>query len=186
MKYIEENKKWCFYLIIFSCESALLNILNKWTTAIDNDNMNGAILLDLRNDFDLIDHDILIQKLRMYKCFHITIDWFTSYIKGRSQCTIYNSKLSDTLPIKTGVPQGSILGSLLFILFINDLLIALQDTNTDMSADDSTLTAQAKITPQLEEKLSSDAAKVSTWCQENHIAANTTKTKVMLVTTWQK
>ncbi len=74
---------------LFSCESALLNILNKWTTAINNDNMNGAILLDLRKAFDLIDHDILIQKLRMYKCSDITIDLFTSYIKGRSQCTIY-------------------------------------------------------------------------------------------------
>ncbi len=171
---------------LFSCESALLNILNKWTTAKDNDNMNGVILLGLRNAFDLINHDILIQKLRMYKCSDITIDWFTSYIKGRSQCTIYKGKLSDTLPIKTGVPQGSILGPLLFILFINDLPMALQDTDTDMYADDSTLTAQAKTTPELEEKLSSDAAKVSTWCQENHMAANTTKTKVMLVTTWQK
>ncbi len=64
--------------------------------------------------------------------------------------------------------------------------MALQDTDTDMYADDSTLTAQANTTPELEEKLPYDAAKVSTWCQENHMAANTTKTKVMLVTTWQK
>ncbi len=111
----------------------------------------------------------------------ITIDWFTCYIKGRSQCTIYKGKLSDTLPIKTCVPQGSILGPLLFILFINDLPMAIQDTNTDMYGDDSTMTAQSKTTPELEEKLSSDAAKVSTWCQENHMATNTTKTKVMLI-----
>ncbi len=111
--------------------------------------MNGVILLDLRKGFDLIDHDILVLKLRMYKCSDITIDWFTSYIKGRSQCTIYKGKLSDTLPIKTGVPKGSILGLLLFILFINDLPMALQDIDTDMYADDSTLTAQAKTTPEL-------------------------------------
>ncbi len=55
--------------------------------------------------------------------------------------------------------------------------MALQDTDTDMYADDSTLTAQAKSIPELEDKLSSNAAKVSTWCQENHMAANTTKTK---------
>ncbi len=71
----------------------------------------------------------------MYQCFDITIDWFTSYIKRRSQCTIYKGTLSDTLPIKTGVPQGSILGDLLFILFINDLPMSLQYTNTDMYAD---------------------------------------------------
>ncbi len=64
--------------------------------------------------------------------------------------------------------------------------MALQDTDTEMYADDSTLTAQAKTTPELEDKLSSDAAKLSTWCQENHMAANTTKTKVMFFTTWQK
>ncbi len=79
--------------------------------------MNGVILLDLRKAFDLIDHDILIQKLRMYKCSDITINWFTSYIKDRSQCTIYKGKLSDTLPIKTGVHQGSIFGPLLFHSF---------------------------------------------------------------------
>ncbi len=125
--------------------------------------MNGVILLDLRKAFNLIDHDILIQKLRLYKCSDITIDSFTSNIKGRSQCTIYKGKLSDTLPMKTDVPHGSILGPLSFILFINHLLMALQDTDTDMYADDSTLTALAKTTPKLEEKLSSDAAKVSTW-----------------------
>ncbi len=64
--------------------------------------------------------------------------------------------------------------------------MALQDTDTDMYADDSTLIAQANATPELEETLSSDAAKGSTWCQKNHMAANTTKTKVMLDTTWQK
>ncbi len=74
--------------------------------------MNDVILLDIRKAFYLIDHDILIQKLRMYKCSDITIDWITSNIKGRNQCTIYKGKLSDTLPIKTGVPQGSFLGHL--------------------------------------------------------------------------
>ncbi len=104
--------------------------------------MNGVILLGLRKAFNLIDHDILIQKLRMYS--DITIDWVTSYIKGRSQHTIYKGRLSDTLPWKTGVPQGSILGPLLFILSINDLPMALQYTDTDMYAVDSTLTAQAR------------------------------------------
>ncbi len=64
--------------------------------------------------------------------------------------------------------------------------MALQDTDTDMYADDSTLIAQAKTTPELEEKLSSDATKVSTWFQENRMAANTTKTKIMFYTTWKK
>jgi hypothetical protein len=171
---------------LFSCESALLNIVNKWTTAIDNDDMNGVILLDLRKAFDLIDHDILLQKLKLYKCSELTIKWFNSYLKGRTQCTYYNGKLSEKLPIKTGVPQGSILGPLLFIMFINDLPLALDDSDTDMYADDSTVTAQGKTTIELEEKLSADAEKITEWCSENHMAPNATKTKVMLITTRQK
>ncbi len=92
--------------------------------------MNSAILLDLMKACDLIDHDILIQKPRLYKCSDIIIGWFTSYMKGTRQCTIYKGKLSDTLPIKTVVSHGSMLGPLLLILLINDLLMALQDTNT--------------------------------------------------------
>ncbi len=76
--------------------------------------MNGVILLDLMKAFNLIDHNILIQKLRLYKCSDITIDWFTSNIKGRSQFTIYK----DTLPIKKGVHQGPILDPLLFIIVL--------------------------------------------------------------------
>jgi retron-type reverse transcriptase len=168
---------------LFSCETALLNIVNKWTTAIDNDYMNGVILLDLRKAFDLIDHDLLLHKLKLYKCSNNTIKWFSSYLKGRSQCTVFKGKLSDKLPINTGVPQGSILGPLLFILFINDLPMVLEASDADMYADDSTLTAQAQSVPELEQKLTVDADIVSEWCADNHMAANATKTKVMLITT---
>ena len=171
---------------LFSCESALLNIVNKWTKAIDDDYMNGVILLDLRKAFDLIDHDILISKLRIYKCSERTIQWFSSYLKGRTQCTIFKGKTSEKLPIKTGVPQGSILGPLFFILFINDLPMALQDSEADMYADDSTITAQAKTVPKIEQSLNKDANIITQWCSENKMAAHATKTKVMLITTWQK
>ncbi len=72
---------------LFSCETALLNIVDKWTTAIDNDLMNGVILLDLRKAFYLTDHELLIQKLTLYKCSEKTINWFFLYLTGRSQCT---------------------------------------------------------------------------------------------------
>ncbi len=103
---------------LFSYEIALLNILNKWTKAIDDDKTFGVLLVDLLEAFDLIDHDILLHKLKLYKCSDHTIRWFTSYLKGRSQYTRHKGKSSAELNVKTGVPQGSIIGPLLFIFFI--------------------------------------------------------------------
>ncbi len=75
--------------------------------------MNGIILLDLRKAFDLIDHQILLHKLSIYKCSDECIKLFKSYLLIRNQCTSFKGKVSEKLPIETGVPQGSILGPLL-------------------------------------------------------------------------
>ncbi len=83
------------------------------------------------------------------------------------------------------MPQGSIIGPLLFILFINGLPLALDNSDTDMYADDLSVTTSARTVPKIEQHLVEDADKVS-WCSDNHMATNTTKTKLMLITTWQK
>ncbi len=83
---------------------------NFWTEAIDKGLLNGVIFLDLRKTFDLIDNKILLKKLQMYKCSDATMTWFTSYLYERNQCTSFKGKSSNKLSIKTGVPQGSILG----------------------------------------------------------------------------
>ena len=171
---------------LFSCESALANIINKWTEAIDDDKLVGVILLDLRKAFDLIDHDILLEKLKLYKCSESTMTWFKSYLFERNQCTTFKGNISDKLPITTGVPQGSILGPLLFILFINDLPLAVKNSEIDMYADDSTATSTADTTDQLNNNLNADAENINNWCEDNRMAANTTKTKAALITTWQK
>ncbi len=80
---------------MFSCETVLANIVNKWTKAIDDDLLNGVVLLDLRKAFDLIDHKILLKKLNMYKCSNNTIKWFQSYLDHRSQCTVFKGNVSE-------------------------------------------------------------------------------------------
>ncbi len=102
---------------MFSCETALANIVNKWAKAIGDDLLNVVVLLDLQKAFDLIDHQILLKKLKMYKCSNNTMKWFQSYLDHRSQCTIFIGKVSEMSTITCGVLQGSILGPLFFQTF---------------------------------------------------------------------
>ncbi len=146
--------------------------------------LNGIILLDLRKAFDLVDTDILLKKLSVYQSDKITIDWLKSYLPNREQCVQFKGKISDTKPVTHGVLQGSILGPLLFIVFMNDLPLHV-DSSLDMYADDSTLGASGRTIEHIEVKLNSDIARAKKWCKDNKRATNCDKTKVMLITTYQ-
>ncbi len=149
--------------------------------------LNGIIFLDLRKAFDVVDTDILLKKLSVYQFYKNTIDWLKSYLQNRERCVQFKGKISDTKPVTHGVPQGggSILGPLLFVVFLNDLQLHV-DSSLDMYADDSTLGASGKTIEDLEVKLNSHMAKVNKWCKDNKMAINCDKTKVMLITTFQK
>ena len=83
--------------------------------------MSGVMMIDLSAAFDLVDHSILLKKLDLFGFDQATVTWFWSYLTGRSQCVYVDGKLSDLEPVDCGVPQGSVLGPLLYILFVNDL-----------------------------------------------------------------
>ena len=102
-----------------SCETALLRMIDMWAAAIDRGDINGVILLDFRNSFHLINHECLMKKLNIYQCDDNSSKWFRSYLTGRTQQTSVKGHLSATAVITAGVPQGSILGPLLFI-FIHE------------------------------------------------------------------
>ena len=171
-----------------SCETAVIRLCDKWLKAIDNRDLVGAVFLDLRKAFDLVNHNILVKKLSCYFPSHSIISFLSSYLSDREQAVCFNGSFSHAVNIINGVPQGSILGPLLFGIYINDMPLCLANTDVDidMFADDSTLHTTGNNTQDIEQKLQASIHDVSLWCQENLMALHPLKTKSMLITSRQK
>ena len=161
-----------------SCETALLRMIDMWAAAIDRGDINGVILMDFRKAFDL-------KKLNIYQCDDNASMWFRSYLTGRTQQTSFRGHLSEPAAITAGVPQGSILGPLLFILCMNDLPLHVHN-DIDMFANDSTLHTSGPNIEKIQLSLQTDFNVITTRCTDNTIVINTSKTKTMLITTQQR
>ena len=117
---------------------AVIDFINAVTKAIDQNMNTVGIFMDLSKAFDTIDHDILLSKLYHYGFRGISQEWFSSYLSNRKQFVSYNTGMSQCVNIRCGVPQGSILGPLLFILYMNDICHTSKLLNTILFADDTT------------------------------------------------
>ena len=135
-----------------SCEIALFHMVEKWLKILDNSELVGIILVDFRKAFDLVDHSILMKKLELYKFNQVSINWFRSYLSDRKQIVSFKNIVSARETVKYGVPQGSIFGPLLFLLFINDLPLHTK-VRTDLYADDATLYEIKRSKQEIERKL---------------------------------
>ena len=117
--------------------TALTEATNSWSVNIDNGLLNGVVFLDLKKAFDTIDHSIILRKLQFYGIEQESLKWFQSYLDDRKQVCCVNGHMSNSRSVSCGVPQGSNLGPLLFLLYINDLPNCLSTASPRMFADDT-------------------------------------------------
>ena len=161
-----------------SAESALILMTDTWLKYFYDGKLVGCALIDFRKAFDLVDHQLLLNKLRNYRFSDLSLSLLKSYLSNRSQQVVINNSSSTSDDVVCGVPQESILGPLLFLLFINDLPLSLKNLpiSVNLYADDTTLYGTASDKSSLEANLQKALESVHTWCLENGMLINTDKT----------
>lgn len=168
-----------------SCHTALTTMVEQWLNNINENKFCGALFVDFAKAFDVISHDLLLRKLALYGISLQAIQLLGSFLGERQQRVCINEEQSSPQTVKFGVPQGSVLGPLLFSIYINDL--PLHITNPcELFADDTTIHSCDKNIEPLAPSLQKSADQLKNWSEINHMALNPHKTKSMLITTRQK
>ena len=165
-----------------STTTALLTMYDKWVKASSKGQLSGVVLVDLSAAFDLVSPDILVKKLRIYGFKEDIITWICSYLSDRYQSVWIDHIFSDLLPNNMGVPQGSNLGPLLFLIFFNDLPCCINE-KIECYADDSTIVAAGKNVAEVGRKLSEDCDNLSDWMASNSFKLNAGKTHFLTMGT---
>ena len=163
-----------------STQQAIITLIDRISKSLDKGDIAIIILLDLKKGFDTVDHRIRLRKLYAYGIRGTLLKWFESYLTGRTQYVAFKGTNSDTHYVKCGVPQGSILGPLLFILYMNDICSVSKLLFTLLYADDICVLLSGKDLNDLIAVLNVELISLSVWLKSNKLSLNTQKTFFMV------
>ena len=165
----------------YSCENVLFNCVEEWKEAMDKNEITALIAMDLSKAFDSVPHGLLLAKLSAYGVSDHTCNYIKSYLTDRPQRVKIGNVKSEWLTLKRGVPQGSLTGPLLFNVFLNDLLLNIDDCSIFNYADDNTLSYHHSDVTHVKTVLEDATAKAINWFSVNHMEANASKFQSMVL-----
>ena len=198
------------YRVNHNTTTALIQMYDVWLESLEAGELAGVCFLDMSAAFDIVDHTLLLEKLQLYGFDKSMISWTTSYLTGRTQAVCIDGCLSKLMPVQHGVPQGSILGPLLYTLFTNELPETIHNHPVDSQdqtlvktwptysmgcnscgtvgcyADDTTYSCTDSDPAKLSEKLSNQYKVISDFLISNKLKLNDDKTHLMVMSTSQK
>uniref|UniRef100_A0A672Z783 Reverse transcriptase domain-containing protein n=3 Tax=Sphaeramia orbicularis TaxID=375764 RepID=A0A672Z783_9TELE len=163
-----------------STSLAVMEFAENIATAVDQKQHTVGVFIDLRKAFDTIDHSILLRKCEMYGIRGVTQNWLKSYLQNRSQYVSIGNTNSQLRNVTCGVPQGSVLGPKLFILYLNDIFMASSKLKFTIFADDTNLLYSGVNMKQILEIVEKELSKLKKWFDVNKLSLNEDKTKFMV------